>query len=81
MVNVNVILPNILIIRKDNIKFKIKKIINCILFSKILFFIQFKLGPMDIKIKNGIKKGINNLLKNGGPTEIFWSDKTSRKIG
>tara|TARA_Y100000588_G_C13622618_1_gene656099 strand:+ start:469 stop:573 length:105 start_codon:yes stop_codon:yes gene_type:complete len=34
-----------------------------------------------MKIKNGIKKGINNLLKNGGPTEIFWSDKTSRKMG
>jgi hypothetical protein len=36
---------------------------------------------MDINIKKGIKNGIINLLKNGGPTEIFWFATTSRKIG
>ena len=36
---------------------------------------------MDIKNKKGIKKGNNNLLKNGGPTEIFSLVNTSKKIG
>ncbi len=44
-------------------------------------FIQFKLGTIAIKIKKKIKKGIINLLKKGGPIEIFSSVITSRKIG
>ena len=34
-----------------------------------------------IKNKNGTKKGIINLLKKGGPTDIFSEVKTSKKIG
>ena len=60
---------------------KINIIINLNLFENLFFLIHFKFGPTDIKIKNGIKKGIINLLKNGGPTEIFSFDKTSKKIG
>ncbi len=50
-------------------------------FSIFLLLSHPKLGPSDIKIKKGIKKGIISLLKNGGPTEILWFDITSRKIG
>ena len=65
----------------DETILKINIIINFILFEELSFFIHFKFGPIDINIKNGIKKGIINLLKNGGPTEIFSLDKTSKKIG
>ena len=59
----------------------IKIITNFQFINLKLFFIHFKFGPMDIKNKKGIKKGTNNLLKNGGPTEIFSLVNTSKKIG
>ena len=43
--------------------------------------IQFNLGPIAITNKNGTKKGIINLLKKGGPTDIFSEDITSRNTG
>ena len=59
---------------------KNKIILKYFIFSK-LSLIQFNFGPIDIKIKNTAKKGINNLLKNGGPIEIFSLIKTSKNIG
>ena len=43
--------------------------------------IHLNFGPIAIANKNGIKKGIINLLKKGGPTEIFSEDITSKNIG
>ena len=60
---------------------KINMKIKFNLLDNLLFFIHLRFGPIDIKIKNGIKKGIISLLKKGGPTEIFSLDSTSRKIG
>ena len=77
----NAVFPKNLETIIDKLKLKINIIINLNLFKKLLFLIHFKFGAIDIKIKNGIKKGIINLLKNGGPTEIFSLDKTSKKIG
>ena len=65
----------------DKTILKINIIINFILSEKLSFFIHFRFGPTDINIKNGIKNGIINLLKNGGPTEIFSFDITSKNIG
>ena len=69
-----------LIIRNDKKNETIKNKMSWYLFF-ISDFIHFNFGPTAINIKNGIKKGINNLLKKGGPTEIFSFDITSRKIG
>ncbi len=46
-----------------------------------LSLIQLNLGPIAIKIKKNPKKGIINLLKNGGPIEIFSFIITSKNIG
>ena len=46
-----------------------------------LSLIHFKLGPMDIKNKNGINNGTSNSLKKGGPIEIFSFSITSKNIG
>ena len=46
-----------------------------------LSLIQLSLGPTAIKIKKTPKKGIINLLKNGGPIEIFSFIITSKNIG
>ena len=43
--------------------------------------IHFNLGPIAIASIKGIKKGSINLLKNGGPTDIFWDEITSKNIG
>ena len=44
-------------------------------------FIHFNFGPIAIANKNGTKNGIINLLQNGGPTDIFSEDNTSKNIG
>ena len=44
---------------------KINMKIKFNLLDNLLFFIHLRFGPIDIKIKNGIKKGIISLLKKG----------------
>ena len=64
-------MPIIFKIKKLRNKFIIKNVSKIIFFSIFLLLNHPKLGPSDIKIKKGIKKGIISLLKNGGPTEIL----------
>ena len=67
---------------KNEIKIdKINKKINFTFINLKLSLIHFKLGPMDIKNKNGINSGISNSLKKGGPIEIFSFSITSKNIG
>ena len=69
-----------LIISTDNIREIIKYKNKDILFSKS-DLIQLSWGPSAIVNKNTTKKGIINLLKKGGPTDIFSDVITSKKIG
>ena len=67
-------------VKNDKIAEIITNIINELLFS-ILVFIHLSFGPRAINNKNGIKKGVINLWQNGGPTEIFSVEITSKNIG
>ena len=69
-----------LIINRVNIREIIKNKTRYNLFFKS-DLTHFSCGPIAIKIRNGIKKGIINFWKNGGPTDIFSEVTTSKNIG